>query len=160
MVTKDAVVAFCAHDAVPNSDAVTPFCTFKLPVIVVTSDESTTNIFVDPVATVNSAPEFVSVTVINVPVDPLTDNTVEPDLYMSTLPVTPNEPVICAEPVYGNAATTPVICDAVNAYDDDSELFEYDAVATYEAVCANVTNDAVCAFETNDAVAAYEADTA
>jgi hypothetical protein len=77
-------------------------------VIVVTSDESTTNIFVDPVATVNSAPEFVSVTVINAPVDPLTDNTVEPELYMSTLPVTPNEPVICAEPVYGNAATIPV----------------------------------------------------
>jgi hypothetical protein len=92
VVTKDAVVAFCAHDAVPNSDAVTPFCTFKLPVIVVTSDESTTNIFVDPVATVNSGPEFESVTVINCPVEPLTDNTVEPDLYMLTLPVVLSEP--------------------------------------------------------------------
>ena len=116
--------------------------------------------FVEPVATVNNGPEMLSVTESNGPDDPLTVSTVEPDLYMSKLPVTPNEPVICADPVYGNAATTPVTYDAVNAYDADSELFEYDAVTTYEAVCASVTYDAVCAFSTYEAVVAYDADTA
>ncbi len=104
----DEVIAFNAHDAVPNNDAVTPLCTFKLPVIVVTNDESTTNMFVDPVATVNSGPEILSVTVTNGPVEPLMVTTFEPDLYTLKLPVSPNEPVICADPVYGNAATTPV----------------------------------------------------
>ena len=69
-----------------------PLCTFKLPVIVVTNDESTTNMFVDPVATVNSGPEMLSVTEINGPVEPLTVSTVEPDLYMFTLPVALSEP--------------------------------------------------------------------
>ena len=148
----DEVIAFNAHDAVPNNDAVTPLCTFKLPVIVVTNDESTTNMFVDPVATVNSGPEILSVTVTNGPVEPLMTTTFEPDLYTLKLPVSPNEPVICADPVYGNAATAtaPVTYDAVNAYDDEITLFEPYGPNTPDAVM----NDAVCAVVTNDAVAA------
>ena len=129
-MTNDAVAEFNAQDAVPNSEPVIPLCTFKLPVIVVTNYESTTNMFTDPVDTVNNGPEILSVMDINGPVEPLTANTVEPDLYMFTLPVTLSEPVICADPVYGNAATIPVTCDAVNAYDADSDELEYDAVAT------------------------------
>jgi hypothetical protein len=109
-------------------------------VIVVTSDESTTNIFVDPVATVNSAPEIVSVTEINGPVDPLIDNTVEPDLYMFTLPVAFNEPDMFT--VWFSWLTY----DAVDANDADT------AFSTYDAVCAVTTYDAVAAWVAYDAV--------
>jgi hypothetical protein len=106
--------------------------------------------FVDPVATVNSGPEILSVTVNNGPVEPLMATTFEPDLYTLKLPVSPNEPVICADPVYGNAATIPVTCDAVNAYDDEITLFEPYGPNTPDAVM----NDAVCDVVMNDAVAA------
>jgi len=91
-VMNDAVTAFVAHDDVPNNELVTPFCTFKLPVIVVTNDESTTNMFVDPVDTVNNGPELLSVIDNKGPTDPLIVTTVDPDLYTDTLPVVFNEP--------------------------------------------------------------------
>ena len=65
------------------------------------------------------------------------------------LPVTPSEPVICAEPVNGNGETYPVKYDAVNAYDDETTLFEPYGPNTPDAVM----NDDVCAVITYDAVA-------
>jgi hypothetical protein len=50
------------------------------------------------------------------------------------LPVTPSEPVICAEPVNGNGEIYPSKYDAVNAYEDDVDVFEYDDVTAYDAL--------------------------
>ena len=38
----------------------------------------------------------------NSPIEPLTDSIVEPELYKLVKPVTLNDPVISADPVYGN----------------------------------------------------------
>jgi hypothetical protein len=91
-------------------------------VIVVTSDESTTNIFVDPVATVNSEPDTASVTSNNGPCDPLTTSGDEPDLYMFTLPVA------FSEPEMSTAWFNWLTYDAVAANDDDTAFSTYDAV--------------------------------
>lgn len=88
----------------------------------------------DPVHTVNNEPDTTSVTSNNGPFDPLTANTVEPDLYMSTLPVANNEPDILT--VWLSWLTN----DAVEANDEDT------ALSTYDAVCAVVTNEEVAAF--------------
>jgi hypothetical protein len=90
--TYDAVAACVAYDAVPNNEPVIPLCTFKLPVITVVNPELTCSIGVDPVHTVNSEPDTASSTSNNTPFDPLTANTVEPELYMFTLPVALIEP--------------------------------------------------------------------
>jgi hypothetical protein len=50
------------------------------------------------------------------------------------LPVTPSEPVICAEPVNGNGEIYPSKYDAVNAYEDDVDVFEYEDVIAYDAL--------------------------
>jgi hypothetical protein len=100
----------------------------------------TCSIGADPVHTVNSEPDTTSVTSNNGPFDPLTANTVEPDLYMSTLPVANNEPDMFT--VWLSWLTY----DAVEANDADT------ALSTYDAVCAVVTNDAVVAFCAHDAV--------
>jgi hypothetical protein len=66
------------------------------------------------------------------------------------LPVTPSEPVICAEPVNGNGETYPVKYDAVNAYDDETTLFEPYGPNTPDAVM----NDAVSAKSACEALTA------
>jgi hypothetical protein len=50
------------------------------------------------------------------------------------LPVTPSEPVICAEPENGNGEIYPSKYDAVNAYEDDVDVFEYEDVTAYDAL--------------------------
>ena len=156
-------MALLAQDAVPNNDPVIPWFTVNEPVIVcepfnvsVRSDCKSNNV-AEPELTWNNEPDNVSFTVNNGPVDPLIDNTVEPELYIDTLPVTPNDPVICADPVYGNAATDPSKYDAVNAYDAVTDLDADTALSTYDAVCAFATYDAVCAVVTNDAVNVFSA---
>ncbi len=97
-LTNDAVVAFCAHDAVPNNEPVIPFCTVKLPVMiaeplkVMMRFDDTSNIGDEPVYIVHNEPDTESVISNNGPCDPLTTSGDEPDLYMFTLPVAFNEP--------------------------------------------------------------------
>ncbi len=81
----------------------------------------------------NNEPDTTSAMSNNGPFDPLTANTIEPDLYMFTLPVAFNEPEIST--AWFNWLTY----DAVDANDDDT------ALSTYDAVCANTTYEAVCA---------------
>jgi hypothetical protein len=50
-------------------------------------------------------------------------------------PVIPNDPVIKALPVYGNAGVLGAY-DADNAYEALVEVFEYEAVVAYEALTA------------------------
>ena len=80
----------------PSRDPVIPFVTLKLP-----------DITVDPVWKMDP---------VNVIVSALEKNTVPvlPETLIE--PVTPNDPVIRAEPVYGNADIPPLIKEAVTAF--------------------------------------------
>ena len=57
------------------------------------------------VFTENKDPDSESVTENNCPEEPSIENTVDPDLVMDTEPVTPSDPVIKAEPVYGKVVS-------------------------------------------------------
>jgi hypothetical protein len=140
VVTNDAVDALFAHDAVPNNEPVIPFCTVNDPVItcepliVSTRDDCRSTSKAEPEYMLHRDPDNESFTVNSVPNEPLNVNTVEPELYALMDPVTPNEPVICADPVYGNGEIYPSKYDAVNAYDAVVARDADTAFKTYEAV--------------------------
>ena len=119
-------IAFCAHDAVPNRLPVIPCVTVKEPLIIVVPLEDTIKISDDPLCTTNRAPVRLSVMVNNPPCEPLTCRTIEPELYMFVEPVTPNDPVIRADPVYGNVV--------LGAYEADIAFCAHDAVPCKDPV--------------------------
>ena len=76
----------------------------------------------------------------------------EPVPVMLTDPVTPNDPLIWAEPVYGKGAMYPVKWEAVTAFWAIEALTATDDEAAYEALlafAAFVANDALIAVKEN-----------
>lgn len=140
----------------PVNEPVVPPVTIKDPLKTVSPLDEMLNKSTDPLDTVNISPVKSSTMLNRAPLEPLTSNTVEPELYSVVNPITSRLPDMMAEPVYGNVVSGAYEADVAllayeldnayeldSAYEADVAVFAYEAEVAYDAEVVDVAYDAV-----------------